>query len=148
MARSTDANFAAQGRPQWRDLAPSTKRSRARKGTWPGMILQVSAAGLASSVHSFATSTSAGVGTNKIYAAIQQLGGKVRQAARSQKLYFSQDKDGIVGNRFVKKSRSNFSQETSIGAREIVIRARPFLQLVPAEVAKIEAAAMRFMIGN
>ena len=40
-------NFTAQGGKhdtpslRWRDLAPSTKAARARKGTWPGQILAV-----------------------------------------------------------------------------------------------------------
>lgn len=34
--------FAAEGRPQkWSDLAPMTKRMRAKKGKYPGKMLQV-----------------------------------------------------------------------------------------------------------
>lgn len=34
--------FAAEGRPtKWKDLAPLTKRMRAKKGKYPGKILQV-----------------------------------------------------------------------------------------------------------
>lgn len=147
MMRSTEANFAAQGRPAWQDLAPATKRARKRTGHWPGQILQVTGQ-LSASVHDFFTATTAGVGTNKVYALIQQLGGTVEHAARQHTLYFRADENtGEIGNRFVKRKRSNFSQEVTIAAHKVEIPARPFLQMTEVELRQIEAAAAAFMTG-
>ena len=39
---SVQDTFAAEGRPEkWKDLAPMTKRMRAKKGKYPGKMLQV-----------------------------------------------------------------------------------------------------------
>ena len=142
-----ERNFAAEGRPKWQDLAPSTKKARARRGKWPGQILQVSAAGLASSIQEFFTPTMAGAGTNKVYAAIQHFGGTITQHPRSQRVYFrANEKTGVIGNRFVKKSQSNFSQWATSGERRITIPARPFAQITGQEVREIEEAAMAFLI--
>lgn len=75
LARQTEKNFAAEGRPKWLGLKPSTIAMRTKRGSWPGMILQVSAGGLASSISSSHDAMSATVGSNKKYAAMQQLGG-------------------------------------------------------------------------
>jgi len=79
----TEANFEAEGRPHWMGLAPSTKRQREKQGTWPGKILQRSAGGLAASITSEHDADSATIGSNKVYAAIQHLGG---QAGRGRKV--------------------------------------------------------------
>ena len=75
LASETSANFAAQGRPSWVPILESTKAARAKKGKWPGKMLQVSGA-LASSITTAHTSNTAQVGTNVIYAAIHQFGGQ------------------------------------------------------------------------
>lgn len=72
----TEDIFAAEGQPKWEELAASTIMQRARKGTWPGKILQVSTAGLAASIQTAHTDTTATIGSNKVYAAIQHLGGE------------------------------------------------------------------------
>jgi phage virion morphogenesis protein len=76
MADSVEENFAQQGRPKWQQLAKSTIEQRVKAGKWPGMILQLSQGGLASSITSHYDENSAVVGTNKVYAAIHQFGGK------------------------------------------------------------------------
>jgi len=70
----TEANFAAQGRPKWMGLKPSTIRQREKRGTWPGMIMQVTGQ-LAASYTPGHDSGSAWIGSNKAQAAIQNLGG-------------------------------------------------------------------------
>lgn len=93
----TEANFEAEGRPHWMGLAPSTIRQRQRQGTWPGKILQRSAGGLAASVSPFHDSSSAGIGSNKVYAAIQHLGGEAGRGHRTtipSRPYMPMDKDG------------------------------------------------------
>lgn len=85
---------------------------------------------LGDSITSSATKREARWGTNRIYAAIHQFGGKIDIPARSQQAYFRQDgKSGLVGNRFVKKRRSNFAQWVTIGAYSIQMPERPFLGL-------------------
>lgn len=141
---STESNFAAQGRPAWPDLAPSTKRVRARKGKWPGQILQQSGQ-LASSIETDYSAMSAWAGTNKAYAAIQQLGGTIRQYARSQRTYWRvNEQTGEIGHRFVTKRRSNFSQWVTIGDHQIKIPARPYLHLTEGDLEKIGQAVTRF----
>lgn len=75
MADAAEDQFEAEGKPAWQELAQVTIARRTKQGTWPGKILQVSGAGLAASVTPATTKTSAAIGSNKVYAAIQQLGG-------------------------------------------------------------------------
>lgn len=83
MADAVEENFEEEGRPRWPSLSAATIKDRQRVGKWPGKMLQRSAAGLASSISRHYDDTSAAVGTNKTYAAIQQLGGK---AGRGKKV--------------------------------------------------------------
>jgi len=71
----TEENFENEGRPDWVDLSDVTTEHRTKNGNWPGQMLQVSAAGLAASVTSHATDSSALVGSNKPYAAMMHFGG-------------------------------------------------------------------------
>lgn len=75
MASQTEENFENEGRPDWAELSDTTTSRREKSGNWPGQILQVSAAGLAASITSHATDSSALVGSNKPYAAMMQFGG-------------------------------------------------------------------------
>lgn len=76
LASQTEQNFENEGRPQWAELSDTTTERRSKNGTWPGQILQVSAAGLAASITTHATDSSALVGSNKPYAAMMQFGGE------------------------------------------------------------------------
>ncbi|WP_248915855.1 phage virion morphogenesis protein [Pseudomonas moorei] len=71
----TEENFENEGRPDWAELSDVTTERRAKNGNWPGQMLQVSAAGLAASVTSHTTDSSALVGSNKPYAAMMHFGG-------------------------------------------------------------------------
>ncbi|WP_207848894.1 MULTISPECIES: phage virion morphogenesis protein [unclassified Pseudomonas] len=71
----TEENFESEGRPDWADLSDVTTERREKSGNWPGQILQISSAGLAASVTSAATESSALVGSNKPYAAMMHFGG-------------------------------------------------------------------------
>jgi len=75
LADAAEDQFAAEGKPDWQELAARTIARRKRQKTWPGRILQVSG-GLAASVTTAYSRATASIGSNKIYAAIQQLGGK------------------------------------------------------------------------
>lgn len=76
LASQTEENFEHEGRPEWPELSDVTAERRAKNGHWPGQILQVSAAGLAASITTHATDSSAMVGSNKPYAAMMQFGGE------------------------------------------------------------------------
>lgn len=76
LVSQTEENFENEGRPDWLDLSDTTTERRVKNGNWPGQILQVSAAGLAASVTSLATDSTALVGSNKPYAAMMHFGGK------------------------------------------------------------------------
>lgn len=96
LARQTEKNFAAQGRPRWLGLSRVTLESRVLRGArnkkggtrkdgriskavgGSGMILQVSGQ-LAASVSIAADASSATIGSNKVYAAMMQFGGKKSQ---------------------------------------------------------------------
>lgn len=75
LGSQTEENFEEEGRPDWADLSDVTTTRREKNGNWPGQMLQVSAAGLAASVTTQATDSSALVGSNKPYAAMMQFGG-------------------------------------------------------------------------
>ncbi|SCW97507.1 phage virion morphogenesis protein [Pseudomonas sp. NFACC05-1] len=75
LASQTEENFEQEGRPQWPELSDVTTGRRAETGHWPGKMLQVSAAGLAASISTQATDSTAVVGSNKPYAAMMQFGG-------------------------------------------------------------------------
>lgn len=74
MADSTEENFKEEGRPKWKDLSEKTKTVRRKTGHYPGQILQVSGQ-LAMSITTQYDNESAVIGSNKVYAAIHQLGG-------------------------------------------------------------------------
>lgn len=82
MADAVEENFEEEGRPHWPSLSTATIKDRQRTGNWPGKMLQRSGQ-LASSISRHYDDTSASVGTNKTYAAIQHLGGK---AGRGKKV--------------------------------------------------------------
>ncbi len=82
-AYSTEENFKVEGRPKWQDLAESTKKQRKKKGTYPGLILQVTGQ-LASSVNTYYDDNSAVIGSNLDYAAIHQLGGQACKGHKTE----------------------------------------------------------------
>ena len=82
MADAVEENFEKEGRPErWPPLAPSTMKQREKQGHWPGKMLQRTGS-LASSVSSESDAHIASVGTNKVYAAIQQFGGMAGRGKR------------------------------------------------------------------
>lgn len=80
MADKVEENFEKEGRPDWMDLAESTKAQREKRGTWPGKKLQEHG-DLASSINPQWDADRATVGTGLEYAAIHQFGG---QAGRNR----------------------------------------------------------------
>lgn len=134
----TEENFNAEGRPHWLGLAPSTIRKRSKAGTWPGKILQESAGGgLASSVSTRYSRNEAVIGSNKVYALIQQVGGRIERAAYSTKVRHRTDAKGELlrsshlkgkGLIFAKDSHKRVKTRWfEVAAHGIDIPARPYL---------------------
>lgn len=117
----------------WEPLSPSYQR---RKKKNRNRILFADG-NLANSLRYQIGNNELKFGTNLPYAAIHQFGGEINIAARSQKMYFKQNKDGTVGNRFTKKDKSNFEQWGTRGAHKIKIPARPFLGTSSADNEEI-----------
>jgi phage virion morphogenesis protein len=128
--RAVEDNFAQEGRPKWKDLHPGTKLGRSKQGTWPGMILQRSAGGLAASITSRSDDRSAITGTNKVYAAIHQFGGKTKPHVIRPKAKRALSFGGIV-----------VRQVNHPGSD---IPARPFLSLTPRDLRDIVLESQRF----
>mgnify|MGYP000007448031 FL=1 len=133
MHNAVDENFEAEGRPKWLGIKHRQ-----------GRVLRDSGA-LQNSISERSDDDTAIVGTNLPYAAIHQFGGEIKRAARSQQAYFHQKKDGSVGNRFVKKSRSNFSQWVTIGSGVVNMPARPYLSLTNEDEAEIVDTVNRYL---
>lgn len=130
LATVTAFNFMAQGRPAWLGLQrPSPNRAN-------GMILQ-SSGRLRDSIVESVTDTSAGIGTNVVYAAIHQFGGQTRPH-----VILPKNKKALAFNgRVVKKVNHPGSK----------IPARPFLpidkngNLQPEAVSGIESAVQEYL---
>ncbi|CUB06609.1 phage virion morphogenesis protein [Marinomonas fungiae] len=77
LADATERAFDEESSPDhdpWPNLSAFTQSQRTEKGYWPGQILQRSGR-LAAGIETDSDSDSAYIGTNVIYAAIQQFGG-------------------------------------------------------------------------
>ncbi|HMW55139.1 phage virion morphogenesis protein [Accumulibacter sp.] len=139
-------NFAQGGRPAWTALKPATLAEKKKRGYGEKILIRRGGGqSLLSSITQQADAHAAHVGTNVVYAAIHQFGGKIDMPARSQQAYFKQYKDGTVGNRFVRKSQSNFAQWHTRGAHTIEIPPRPFLQLTEADEEKIARKLLEYL---
>lgn len=141
--QSTDDRFRKQVAPDgtpWAPLAPSTLAAKRSK-----RILRDSG-NLQDTLRSNVSSDELEFGTDRPYGAIHQLGGKIEHAARSQQVYFRQGKDGSVGNRFVKKSKSNFAQWITRGSHVTEIKARPYLGLSAQDETEILAIIQDYVL--
>jgi len=82
MHYAVEENFAEEGRPKWVPLHQKTIKQRQRKGYWPGQILQQTGR-LAASISTYSDNDKAVVGTNVVYAAIHQFGGKAGRGRKA-----------------------------------------------------------------
>ncbi|MBP2843749.1 phage virion morphogenesis protein [Pseudomonas sp. PNP] len=140
---STDARARRQVAPDGTPWAPLSPRTLARKKG--NKILRDSGALLDTLRHQV-TDDGLDFGTDRPYGAIHQDGGKIEHAARSQRVYFK-EKGGVVGNRFVKKSKSNFAQWVTHGARSVEMPARPYLGLSSEDEAEILEIVSDYLKG-
>lgn len=80
-------------------------------------------------------------------AAINEFGGTITIPERKATLYFKET-NGNVGNRFVKKDKSNFAQDVNIGETTINIPSRPFLRNTFHEKKKEWSSLLRQLLLN
>lgn len=131
LARQTEINFAVEGRPKWLGIKP-------RKGRDGGQILQDTGQ-LAASITTHHDASSATIGSNKVYAAIHQLGGVINKPAQSRLVRHRTDSKGNLlrtehfkgkGLIFAKDSHKRaVSRWFEQGAHTIHMPARPFLPI-------------------
>lgn len=140
---STDARARRQVAPDGTPWAPLSPRTLARKKG--NKILRESGA-LLDTLRHRVTDDGLDFGTDRPYGAIHQDGGKIEHAARSQQVYFK-EKGGVVGNRFVKKSKSNFAQWVTHGARSVEMPARPYLGLSSEDETEILEIVSDYLKG-
>jgi len=120
------------GKP-WAALAARTIARRMKtKGKAAANDILVYSGDLADSLSHQANSDqvviSLGVRGNTVaYAATHQFGAVIRMRERTQNIYRKVDKHGNLKRGFVKRKKSNFSQEVKVGAHTITIPARPVL---------------------
>lgn len=78
------------------------------------------------------------IGTDVEYGAIHHFGGEIHYEARMRRSYFRQNqRTGLVGNKFVRKARSNFMQETMGKAYKVNMPRRPFLGLTESDELEV-----------
>lgn len=140
--QSTDDRFSKQVAPDGSPWAPLSASTLARKKG--GRILRGKGT-LQDTMRHSVSGNELVFGTDRPYGAIHQFGGKVEHAARSQQVYFRQGKDGSVGNRFVKKRHSNFSQWVTHGAHSTEMPARPYLGLSSEDETEILAIIQDYL---
>lgn len=126
LLRAHILRFAAQVSPDGVPWAPLSPRYQKRKKKNRDRILFLDGY-LANTMRYQVMGGELLFGSNRPYAALMHFGGEVQRAARSQELYFKRNRDGSVGNRFVKKKRSDFAQTATVGSHKVRYPARPFL---------------------
>lgn len=139
--QSTDDRFIKQVSPEGAPWAPLAASTLARKKS--NKILRQDGF-LQGTLRHRVSGDELEFGTDRPYGAIHQFGGKIEQAARSQQVYFKQ-KSGEVGNRFVKKRQSNFSQWVTRGATSTEMPARPYLGLSSEDDTEILAIVSDYL---
>lgn len=136
-----DQRFAQQRAPDgtpWQPLSPAyLKRKRKNRGK----ILQLDGY-LKNLMRYQVHGDELLFGSDRVYAAIHHFGGTIDIAARSQHAYFRQSKSGAVGNRFVRKDKSNFAQQVTLGPYTVAMPARPFLGTSAEDDQRISEIAL------
>lgn len=124
-------NFEQEGRPKWPGLAESTKKQRAKRGKWPGKMLQVNQGGLASANIQGYNDTSAWVSNNKEYAPYQQFGTGPYSIRPKDKPYLKFQ----IGDRWIQKKE----------VRHPGLKPRPFMKLTDGDMDKIRRKIVSYI---
>jgi len=145
MFDEVEENFAAQGRPRWLDIK-SVNLARAgytrdKKGRWayrkrnsrPSYQILQDSGRLASSITQSFDASHASVGTNVVYAAIHQFGGRT--------------KAHVIRAKNARALATPYGPRKSVNHPGSVIPARPFLTISPSGEGKILRAGETFLRG-
>ena len=147
--RSTRDRAAQQKAPDgkaWAALSPRYKRFKDKKR--PGVAkLRFDFHMLGDRLAQQVAGDTLLVGTSAKYGAIQHFGGSINRPARASQVYFQQQRDGTVGNRFVSRRRSNFAQRVTLPAYKIKITARPWLGLSTGDETEVLAIVSQHLLG-
>lgn len=127
MHDEVEENFAQQGRPKWLGFKYTPSE---RRGGSSAKLLQDSGQ-LASSIEPHSDSNTAAVGTNKVYAAIHQFGGKTKPH-----IIKPRNKKALAFNGHVVK------QVNHPGSN---IPARPFLSISPSGQEKMLSHTQNYL---
>lgn len=112
-----------------------------------GGLTLVLTARLMRSITYLASPAGVEVGTNVVYAAIHQLGGDIKQSARTAVLHFKTNKK-TGRSRFAKPGKADRARKAEIGARTISMPARPFLGLDDDDNREIVLIAEDWIAGE
>jgi phage virion morphogenesis protein len=139
LVTSTQRHFERETGPdgKWPKLSARTAAKRVGRGRRRGYenMLRVTNR-LYSSIVGDSTATEAIVGSNAIYAALQNLGGTIQIPERQQDIHLGRTNRG---KRFVKASaRRKETRRVSIKAHQVTVPARTFLYLSDEDVQEIE----------
>lgn len=147
MLKAVQQNFETEGKRigGWPQLKPATLKDRKRKGYTSGMLIR--RGNLFRSISARATNDEAVVGTNKIYARIQQEGGTINMASRSETFIRSRYVKGNKKGKF-KKGKGKAGQGFTFKAHTIKIPARPFLKVNKEDVKEIQRAIKSYLINE
>jgi phage virion morphogenesis protein len=138
---SVQRNFEVGGRPsKWAALKPSTLKKR-HSGGGP-LVVQGFGGGLLGSVHAESSATTATVGTDKIYAAVHQLGAK--KGSFGMGLAGGSRRKGIMGS-LERGGGWDLSSQRPLPWGDIP--ARPFLVLQDQDREDIPDVLTKFVLG-
>ncbi|ULU26601.1 phage virion morphogenesis protein [Dyella terrae] len=138
-----DAKASPDGVP-WASLSP--RYARRKEKARPGAPLLVYDNLLRGTLRYQVQGNELAFGTDRPYGAIQQFGGSISIAARSQQAYFHATKDEVQPL-FVSKRKSNFAQWVTLPAYEITIPARPWLGVSQTDSDEILAMTQEYLQG-
>ena len=147
MLKAVQQNFETEGKRVggWPQLKASTLKDRKRKGYTSGMLIR--RGNLFRSISARDTNDEAVVGTNKVYARIQQEGGTINMASRSETFIRSRYKKGDKKGKF-KKGKGTSGQGFTFKAHSIIIPARPFLKVNKEDLKEMKHVILRYYLEN
>lgn len=141
LVTSTQHRFQEQHGPDGSPWPPSLRALYSQGKTL------IKTARLLRSVTFEASARGVEVGSNVIYAAIHQLGGDIRQMARTAVLHFKTNKR-TGRSSFAKPGKADRARKAEIGARVIRMPARPFLGLDDDDGREIVRIAEDWIAGE
>lgn len=147
MHHSVEENFAQGGRPEkWK---PSKRVLK-----YGGQTL-IDKAQLINSIHEFSDNDQAGVGTNKVYAGVQNFGGDITIPAHERVIHFKAKKQGEItwskpgtGDLFSTRKKASYTIKRMIGSYIIHIPKREFMILPELDLGAIRAKIAEYYVGR